>query len=140
MTNSVVTKFCRLRQVHLHAAHDRRVWRQPESPRGCASASAMQSAVWQPQWSAVDILQTCCMYFVLHQSLLTMWVCAMAGGNPDSNTLLSDMATVICLDDYHCLDRYAHSWRHLLALAAKDDPKALHVSVLKSSCQHPTQC
>ena len=32
----------------------------------------------------------------------------MAGGNPDSNTLLSDMATVICLDDYHCLDRHAH--------------------------------
>ena len=27
------------------------------------------------------------------------------GGNPDSNTLLSDMATVVCLDDYHCLDR-----------------------------------
>jgi len=29
-----------------------------------------------------------------------------AGGNPDSNTLLSDMTTVICLDDYHALDRY----------------------------------
>lgn len=28
-----------------------------------------------------------------------------AGGNPDSNTLISDMTTVICLDDYHCLDR-----------------------------------
>ena len=28
------------------------------------------------------------------------------GGNPDSNTLLSDMTTVICLDDYHSLDRY----------------------------------
>ncbi len=28
-----------------------------------------------------------------------------AGGNPDSNTLLSDMTTVICLDDYHSLDR-----------------------------------
>ena len=24
-----------------------------------------------------------------------------AGGNPDSNTLISDMTTVICLDDYH---------------------------------------
>jgi hypothetical protein len=30
-----------------------------------------------------------------------------AGGNPDSNTLLSDMTTVICLDDYHSLDRCA---------------------------------
>lgn len=28
-----------------------------------------------------------------------------AGGNPDSNTLISDMTTVICLDDYHSLDR-----------------------------------
>ena len=28
------------------------------------------------------------------------------GGNPESNTLISDMTTVICLDDYHCLDRY----------------------------------
>ncbi|XRB08490.1 phosphoribulokinase [Pycnococcus provasolii] len=28
-----------------------------------------------------------------------------AGGNPDSNTLLSDMTTVICLDDYHLNDR-----------------------------------
>ena len=30
---------------------------------------------------------------------------AYTGGNPDSNTLISDMTTVICLDDYHCLDR-----------------------------------
>lgn len=28
-----------------------------------------------------------------------------AGGNPDSNTLISEMTTVICLDDYHSLDR-----------------------------------
>ncbi|KAK6947345.1 Phosphoribulokinase/uridine kinase [Dillenia turbinata] len=27
------------------------------------------------------------------------------GGNPDSNTLISDTTTVICLDDYHSLDR-----------------------------------
>jgi len=27
-----------------------------------------------------------------------------AGGNPDSNTLLSDLTTVICLDDYHAHD------------------------------------
>eukprot|EP00899_Mesostigma_viride_P028073 jgi/Mesvir1/8450/Mv09265-RA.2 len=30
-----------------------------------------------------------------------------AGGNPDSNTLISDLCTVICLDDYHSLDRNA---------------------------------
>ena len=37
------------------------------------------------------------------------------GGNPDSNTLLSDMTTVICLDDYHCLDRYGRKDKVLLA-------------------------
>ena len=36
---------------------------------------------------------------------LTAAVCR-AGGNPDSNTLISDSTTVICLDDYHSLDRY----------------------------------
>lgn len=30
----------------------------------------------------------------------------VSGGNPDSNTLISDMTTVICLDDYHSLDRF----------------------------------
>ncbi|CAL9766719.1 unnamed protein product [Musa acuminata subsp. burmannicoides] len=30
------------------------------------------------------------------------------GGNPDSNTLTGDTTTVICLDDYHSLDRKAH--------------------------------
>jgi hypothetical protein len=43
-----------------------------------------------------------------------------AGGNPDSNTLLSDMATVICLDDYHCLDRNGRKEKGVTAL----DPKA----------------
>ena len=27
------------------------------------------------------------------------------GGNPDSNTLISDTTTVLCLDDYHLNDR-----------------------------------
>ena len=39
-----------------------------------------------------------------------------AGGNPDSNTLLSDMTTVICLDDYHCLDRYGRKEKKVTAL------------------------
>ncbi|GMH35943.1 hypothetical protein BSKO_03811 [Bryopsis sp. KO-2023] len=39
------------------------------------------------------------------------------GGNPDSNTLLSDMTTVICLDDYHCLDRYGRKEKNVTALA-----------------------
>jgi phosphoribulokinase len=38
------------------------------------------------------------------------------GGNPDSNTLLSDMTTVICLDDYHCLDRYGRKDKGVTAL------------------------
>jgi len=40
-----------------------------------------------------------------------------AGGNPDSNTLISDMTTVICLDDYHCLDRYGRKEKGVTALA-----------------------
>eukprot|EP00210_Caulerpa_lentillifera_P004592 g4382.t1 len=39
------------------------------------------------------------------------------GGNPDSNTLLSDMTTVICLDDYHCLDRQGRKEKNVTALA-----------------------
>ncbi|PNH05353.1 Phosphoribulokinase, chloroplastic [Tetrabaena socialis] len=40
-----------------------------------------------------------------------------AGGNPDSNTLISDMTTVICLDDYHCLDRNGRKVAGVTALA-----------------------
>jgi phosphoribulokinase len=39
------------------------------------------------------------------------------GGNPDSNTLISDVTTVICLDDYHCLDRYGRKDKGVTALA-----------------------
>lgn len=42
------------------------------------------------------------------------------GGNPDSNTLISDTTTVICLDDYHSLDRYGRKEKAVTAL----DPKA----------------
>jgi phosphoribulokinase len=42
------------------------------------------------------------------------------GGNPDSNTLLSDTTTVICLDDYHCHDREGRKVAKVTAL----DPKA----------------
>merc|ERR1712094_114616 len=41
----------------------------------------------------------------------------MGGGNPDSNTLLSDTTTVICLDDYHCLDRFGRKEKGVTALA-----------------------
>ena len=40
-----------------------------------------------------------------------------AGGNPDSNTLISDMTTVICLDDYHALDRNGRKVAGVTALA-----------------------
>jgi hypothetical protein len=50
------------------------------------------------------------------------------GGNPDSNTLLSDMTTVICLDDYHCLDRYGRKDKVPLATTY------LHCSVLQAHC------
>merc|ERR1719217_2016857 len=42
---------------------------------------------------------------------------APEGGNPDSNTLLSDTTTVICLDDYHCLDRFGRKEKGVTALA-----------------------
>jgi hypothetical protein len=42
---------------------------------------------------------------------------AFTGGNPDSNTLISDMTTVICLDDYHCLDRNGRKEKGVTALA-----------------------
>jgi phosphoribulokinase len=38
------------------------------------------------------------------------------GGNPDSNTLISDTTTVICLDDYHSLDRTGRKEKVLLHL------------------------
>jgi hypothetical protein len=39
------------------------------------------------------------------------------GGNPDSNTLISEMTTVICLDDYHSLDRNGRKEAKVTALA-----------------------
>jgi phosphoribulokinase len=48
------------------------------------------------------------------------------GGNPDSNTLLSDMATVICLDDYHSLDRTGRKVEKVTAL----DPKAQNFDLM----------
>lgn len=42
------------------------------------------------------------------------------GGNPDSNTLISDTTTVICLDDYHSLDRTGRKQQAVTAL----DPRA----------------
>ncbi len=51
---------------------------------------------------------------------------APEGGNPDSNTLLSDMTTVICLDDYHSLDRNGRKQAAVTAL----DPKAQHFDLM----------
>ncbi|KAG9457675.1 hypothetical protein H6P81_002183 [Aristolochia fimbriata] len=38
------------------------------------------------------------------------------GGNPDSNTLIGDTTTVICLDDYHSLDRFGRKENGVTAL------------------------
>ena len=48
------------------------------------------------------------------------------GGNPDSNTLISDMTTVICLDDYHSLDRAGRKKESVTAL----DPKAQNFDLM----------
>jgi len=39
------------------------------------------------------------------------------GGNPESNTLISDTTTVLCLDDYHCHDRQGRKEANVTALA-----------------------
>jgi hypothetical protein len=51
-----------------------------------------------------------------HTCIATM-VVVPPGGNPDSNTLISDMTTVICLDDYHSLDRKGRAEKKVTALA-----------------------
>lgn len=51
---------------------------------------------------------------------------AFTGGNPDSNTLISDMTTVICLDDYHSLDRQGRKKESVTAL----DPKAQNFDLM----------
>ena len=48
------------------------------------------------------------------------------GGNPDSNTLISDMTTVVCLDDYHSLDRQGRKRESVTAL----DPKAQNFDLM----------
>jgi len=59
---------------------------------------------------------------------------APEGGNPESNTLLSDMTTVICLDDYHSLDRNGRKEAGVTALAPESqnfDLMAEQVKALK---------
>lgn len=55
-----------------------------------------------------------------------------AGGNPDSNTLISDMTTVICLDDYHCLDRKGRAEKGVTALA----PEAQNFDLMYEQVRH----
>ena len=43
----------------------------------------------------------------------------LPGGNPDSNTLISEMTTVICLDDYHLHDRNGRKVAKVTALDEK---------------------
>ena len=56
------------------------------------------------------------------------------GGNPDSNTLISDTTTVLCLDDYHLNDRQGRKESGLTALNLKEQNFDLmheHVKALK---------
>lgn len=64
------------------------------------------------------------------------------GGNPDSNTLISDTTTVICLDDYHSLDRNGRKKEGVTALnprANNFDLMYEHVKAIKEgkSIQKP---
>jgi phosphoribulokinase len=48
------------------------------------------------------------------------------GGNPDSNTLISDTITVLCLDDYHSLDRAGRKAKGVTAM----DPRASNFDLM----------
>lgn len=48
------------------------------------------------------------------------------GGSPNSNTLVSDTTTVICLDDYHSLDRAGRKAKGVTAL----DPRAIDFDLM----------
>ncbi|KAJ8465418.1 hypothetical protein OPV22_027970 [Ensete ventricosum] len=50
------------------------------------------------------------------------------GGNPDSNTLIGDTATVICLDDYRSLDRSGRKQKGSHNIGPKGQQLRLHVS------------
>eukprot|EP00242_Pyramimonas_sp_CCMP2087_P000409 CAMPEP_0198228650 /NCGR_PEP_ID=MMETSP1445-20131203/113698_1 /TAXON_ID=36898 /ORGANISM="Pyramimonas sp., Strain CCMP2087" /LENGTH=531 /DNA_ID=CAMNT_0043909063 /DNA_START=88 /DNA_END=1684 /DNA_ORIENTATION=- len=52
------------------------------------------------------------------------------GGNPDSNTLLSDLTTVVCLDDYHSSDRKGRQKEGVTAL----NPKAQNFDLMYEQC------
>jgi len=61
---------------------------------------------------------------------------AFAGGNPDSNTLIGDMTTVICLDDFHSLDRTGRSREKVTAL----DPKAQNFALMRDQVCEDSVC
>eukprot|EP00242_Pyramimonas_sp_CCMP2087_P017645 CAMPEP_0198209186 /NCGR_PEP_ID=MMETSP1445-20131203/13746_1 /TAXON_ID=36898 /ORGANISM="Pyramimonas sp., Strain CCMP2087" /LENGTH=217 /DNA_ID=CAMNT_0043882865 /DNA_START=44 /DNA_END=694 /DNA_ORIENTATION=+ len=52
------------------------------------------------------------------------------GGNPDSNTLLSDLTTVVCLDDYHSSDRKGRQKEGVTAL----NPCAQNFDLMYEHC------
>ena len=70
-------------------------------------------------WSISSIL-----ILILSNTFLSPSWCA--GGNPESNTLISDQTTVICLDDYHSLDRNGRKKEGVTAL----DPKAQNFDLM----------
>ena len=109
----------RLRQVDLHAPHDghlRRPARSPRPVRGRARARRPARCV-----------APCAVPPAAAPTPRPRPPPRTApGGNPDSNTLISDMTTVICLDDYHSLDRKGRSAAGVTAL----DPKAQHFDLM----------
>jgi len=60
------------------------------------------------------------------------------GGNPDSNTLISDTTTVICLDDYHCGDRTWRKVNKVTALAPEAQNFELMYTQVKSLMEGKT--
>eukprot|EP00227_Mantoniella_beaufortii_P002667 CAMPEP_0197613516 /NCGR_PEP_ID=MMETSP1326-20131121/59058_1 /TAXON_ID=1155430 /ORGANISM="Genus nov. species nov., Strain RCC2288" /LENGTH=385 /DNA_ID=CAMNT_0043182379 /DNA_START=687 /DNA_END=1844 /DNA_ORIENTATION=- len=54
------------------------------------------------------------------------------GGNPDSNTLISNTTTVLCLDDYHLNDRAGRKTSGLTALNLKEQNFDLMFEQLKA--------
>lgn len=87
------------------------------SPPSCVASPRCLAATPSP----LQVVITPCHTPLCHQVAQPYcWSCTprpCTGGNPDSNTLISDMTTVICLDDYHCLDRNGRKEKGVTALA-----------------------
>ncbi len=58
------------------------------------------------------------------------------GGNPQSNSLVGKLTTVLCLDDFHCLDRQGRKETGFTALHPKSQDFGLMYEQVRSCHGH----